>query len=304
MCRDSSRLDGSCRVFAFPHCEEAEVCTRGGLVVAQSKFGERSDKEFHIVRGKVLIADKRGFSRVKPNLKGKPCRRRCQLSGKYPLLVTNFLILAQGVYHKVSEQGEVGDARLFRICFRNQFLTSERFLLLLRHKADRLNVHVESPFDPAVTFGKHGIPVLKRIAYQGVGWNRRDGIVKVAHFDRRQRHFLHRTVNAQFLNRHPVAHLQHVVHRELNTGNQSQDAVLEYQHQYRGGSTQAGNDPQRIVAQQQGDHDDGSQAEGQQAQKLKDAHQVVFFQLVNRYFGNILQERRDQHHAAEGDVYL
>ena len=46
------------------------------------------------------------------------------------------------------------------------------------------------------------------------------------------------TINAMLRHRNPVAHLKHLVERQLNARHKAEDAVLKYQHQHRCRSTQ------------------------------------------------------------------
>ena len=86
----------------------------------------------------------------------------------------------------------------------------------------------------------HAAPVLERIAHQQVGRQRNDRIVEIADFHRRERHLDHRAVGPVFGNRNPVPHLEHVVGRKLDAGDESQNAVAENQHDDRRRRSQTG----------------------------------------------------------------
>lgn len=79
----------------------------------------------------------------------------------------------------------------------------------------------------------HAAPVLERVAHQQVGRQRDNRVVPVTDFDRRERDLLHAAVGPVFGHGNPVAHLQHVVGRELDARYEAEDAVAENQHDDR-----------------------------------------------------------------------
>ena len=86
----------------------------------------------------------------------------------------------------------------------------------------------------------HPPPILERVADKQIGRNRSNGIIPVTHLHCVQRDFYHRTVSSIFGHCNPVAHLQHVIGRQLHTGNKPHNRILKHQHQYSGRSAQTG----------------------------------------------------------------
>ena len=180
-------------------------------------------------------------------------------------------------------------------------------LMRRRAEADAADVDVDAALDaPSATLA-HGVPVLERIAHQQVGRQGGHGVVPVAHLDGVERHLRHRAVHAIFGHLDPVAHLQHVVGRELYTAHEAHDGVLEHQHQYGGHRTQTGQQVQRVLVRQFADDDDDAHQPDEHLhrlhQSLERAVAVAARLAIHRVDGShegVSEEQQrqdDEHHA-------
>ena len=134
--------------------------------------------------------------------------------------------------------------------------------ILIQHlrcaEAHAVHVDIHRPLHPSATTLLHAAPVLERVADQQIGGDGGDGIVPVAHLHRIECHLNHRTVGPIFRHGNPVAHLQHVVGRELHARYHAHDGVLEDEHQHGGRGSQSGQQREGRLVEQQGDDDDAS----------------------------------------------
>ena len=133
------------------------------------------------------------------------------------------------------------------------------------------HVNEQRAFDAATSTLAHASPVLERVTDQCVGRNGGDGLVEVLYFYGSQWHFNHITVGTVFGHGNPVARTKHVVGRKLHTGHQSQNAVLENQHQYGGWGPQAGQDGGCVPVNQDADDKNKAYSDGNQVYHLVDA---------------------------------
>lgn len=85
----------------------------------------------------------------------------------------------------------------------------------------------------------HAAPVLKRCGDEGVGGQSDNRVVEILNFHGRQGHVGHNSVSNCRGDDNPVAHTQHIVLRELQSGHESENTVLEHQHQHRGEGAEA-----------------------------------------------------------------
>ncbi|MNE31276.1 hypothetical protein D3C80_1248310 [compost metagenome] len=97
-------------------------------------------------------------------------------------------------------------------------------------------INTEATLNSPSTRRRHAAPVFKRIRDQRPGGNIADGVIPVAHFDGGQTDIRDRPVCAVFRHFQPVAGLEHIVGRELNTGNKAKNGVFKDQHQHGGHS--------------------------------------------------------------------
>ena len=126
---------------------------------------------------------------------------------------------------------EVGQEGIFPACFVKEFR---------RGRTDARVVDEDVVVDHARSHGKHVAPVLEGGGYQRVGRQHHHGVVEVLHFHHRQGHIHHDAVGYGGGDVDPVAHAEHVVLRQLDAGHESQNRILENQHQRRGESSQSG----------------------------------------------------------------
>ena len=83
------------------------------------------------------------------------------------------------------------------------------------------------------------------------------GFVPVENFHRHERHLLHRAVGIGARHRNPVAHMEAVVFGELYACHNTQNVVLENQHQYGRKSTEAAEERKGRFVNDEGDYDNG-----------------------------------------------
>ncbi|MNL48864.1 hypothetical protein D3C87_1717500 [compost metagenome] len=91
-------------------------------------------------------------------------------------------------------------------------------------------INAQAAFNSPSTRCRHPAPVFKRIRDQRPGGNIADGVIPVAHFDGGQTDIRYRAVSAVFWHFQPVSGLEHIVGRELNTGNKAKNGVFKDQH--------------------------------------------------------------------------
>ena len=103
---------------------------------------------------------------------------------------------------------------------------------ILRAYLQTVHIHHYAFVRPAASALHHAPPVLERSAYQSVRRYHGEGVVPVAHLDGVQRYFLDCAVGTSVRHLYPVSEPYHVVLRKLHTRNESENAVLEYQHKY------------------------------------------------------------------------
>ena len=126
-----------------------------------------------------------------------------------------------------------------------QLRPDQALLLLFIKKMNAGGVDVEAAFDAAAAGGRHAAPVFKRVGDQRPGWNGGDGVVPVAYLDRGEADIDHRAVGAVLRHLQPVAKLEHIVGRELDTGHQTEDRIFKHQHQHRGHRAEPANQDRR-----------------------------------------------------------
>jgi len=96
-----------------------------------------------------------------------------------------------------------------------------------------VHVDIDGALDATAAGLRHATPVLHGIADQRIGGNGGDGLVPVLNLDRRQRDVDHVAVGAVLGHLDPVANRHHVVGGDLYTRHETENRVLEDQHQNR-----------------------------------------------------------------------
>lgn len=137
-----------------------------------------------------------------------------------------------------------------------QLRPDQALLLLFIEEMNAGGVDVEAALNAAAAGGRHPAPVFKRVGDQRPGRNGGDGVVPVAYLDRGEADIDHRAVGAVLRHLQPVAKLEHIVGRELDTGHQTKDRIFKYQHQYRGHRAEPANQDRWRLAYQQGNNQD------------------------------------------------
>ena len=140
-------------------------------------------------------------------------------------------------------------------------------------KAHACHIDINGTLHPASAGLLHSLPVLKRIADQQVRRNGRNRIIEITHLHGIQRYFYHCTVRTIFRHGDPVAHLQHIVGRKLNTGYKSHDTIFENQHQNSGRRSQSGQQDHRALIDQNAYNNDGSYKEKNHLRRLQKSFQ-------------------------------
>ena len=116
-------------------------------------------------------------------------------------------------------------------------------------------IQIDASLNPPPARNLQAPPVLHRLAYQRGGRHRNNRQVEILHLDRGQRDVYHIPVHALRGHRDPVAYPHHVVERNLHSGHQADNAVLEYQHQDRRSRTQTAYESQRLLVGKNRDRD-------------------------------------------------
>ena len=101
---------------------------------------------------------------------------------------------------------------------------------LFGEQAHGVGIYVKRFLETAAAEVLHRVPILETVAYERVRRHCGDRFVEIADLNRGKRYFFHCAVDAEFFYRHPVAHLEHSVGRELYAGNETEDRILEHEH--------------------------------------------------------------------------
>jgi len=112
--------------------------------------------------------------------------------------------------------------------------------LRIIQESNTVHVNINGTFNPTSTRLFHPFPVIKGFRYQRISRNGGNGFVPVLYFDRIKADIDHIPVCIVFGHGDPVAHIDHLVGRKLDTGYKSQYGVFKYQHQDRSHGSQAG----------------------------------------------------------------
>ena len=116
-------------------------------------------------------------------------------------------------------------------------------------QAYAVHVDVDGALDAPATRLGHAAPVLERIADQRIGGDRGYRHVPVLHLDRGQRDIQNITVGTVFRHFYPVTACHHAVCGELDAGDESEDGILEDQHEDCGQCAQAAQQIQRCLVE-------------------------------------------------------
>ena len=98
-----------------------------------------------------------------------------------------------------------------------------------RRELDAVDVNVDRALDAPPAGFAHASPVLERAGDQGIGRNGGDCLVPVLNFDCVEGDLDNAAVGAVIGHFNPVARTKHVMHDELDTGDETEDRVLENQ---------------------------------------------------------------------------
>ena len=93
---------------------------------------------------------------------------------------------------------------------------------------------------PASTAFLHSAPVLERRADEGVRRYHCEGVVPVTYLDGVEGDLFDSPVGTPVRHLYPVSYADHPVLGQLYAGNESEDAVLEYEHKHGGRCSQSG----------------------------------------------------------------
>ena len=127
----------------------------------------------------------------------------------------------------------------------------------------------------------HAPPVDERTRNQRIGWNSHDRVVEVLNLHDIQGYVGNGAVYVVLRHFDPVADAQHVVFGDHHACDQSQNSILEHQHQYGCESTQSRNQVERrFVDQDRNDNDHDDAVENHAEYLDKALHRAVFQLLV------------------------
>ena len=140
---------------------------------------------------------------------------------------------------------------------------------LFGEQAHGVGIYVKRFLETAAAEVLHRVPILETVAHKRVRRHGGDGFVEIADLDRGKRYFLHSAVDAEFFNSYPVAYFEHIVGRKLDTSHETEDRILEYEHQHRGSRTEANQYCQWVAPESESDSRDTAEAVNDDAGKLK-----------------------------------
>ena len=143
-----------------------------------------------------------------------------------------------------------------------------------------VHVHHYAFVRPASSAFHHASPVLEWGTHQCIWRYHGEGVVPVAYLDGVQGYFLDRAVCASVRHLYPVSEPYHVVLRKLHTRNESENAVLEYQHKYCCRGTESGQKNYGRFVYQDGYYDYAADEDEHYLQALDEPFERSAFMLV------------------------
>ena len=118
---------------------------------------------------------------------------------------------------------------------------SKFYDFVMTQKMNRIDIDIDTPHNSPSRRFLHSPPVGERFRHQLISGYHRNSHIPILHFDGVQIHFQHNSIGIILIHLNPVADADHIIGSQLDSGNESQDRILEDQKQHRGKSTQTDN---------------------------------------------------------------
>ena len=156
-----------------------------------------------------------------------------------------------------------------------EMLGKQGLLQSLIYQPDAAEIEINNSLHSSSPTLLHTNPVLERTIHQSSWRNGNDGIIEITHLYGSKRHILHNTIGIHRLHGNPVALVQHIITGESHTGSQTEDSILEHQHQDSRSSTQAGKQGHRTLTQQNSNHNHSSHKEHQHSKYAAEGMEIL-----------------------------
>ena len=261
----------------------------GVLEDAQSEFGKDGQQVVEYIGLDALVAEPVGIVGEDVDLQGQSLGRGGSVADEEGVALMDLGVIAQVGLHVGTKGSQIGQVPPVQVVVQLESTLAavvfDFFLFTVQVAAQQSNaaqlfqqfgvekgygglIDQERPLDAPPAGIVHALPVDERAFDQLVGRNHDDGVVPIPHFDRMQRDLDHAAIGPERGRLDPIPHLQHLVGRELQAGDEGHDRVAEDQQDQGGEGTQTAEKDGRRLVQQGADHHHHSDQDHRQLGEL------------------------------------